>query len=243
MLVAVLIVAVVLIVAAIAVSAMLGARKGREAVTVASLNGVAGHKSYEIDSAGATGAVEVVPAASHPASALFDLDLELGSDEPVPAAPDRADPATPSGSASARSEAASPGPASVAAASGPPAEGLEEGTPAPDAPAGITWARQFDPRSGELDDIARLRLIGDLGVVAKEWCVPLLAKAYEQEQRPANRQAALIALAACRSRTAIPVYRLASSSADQHERAIAADALADLEPAPKKKPRTVVERH
>jgi hypothetical protein len=118
--------------------------------------------------------------------------------------------------------------------------------PAPDvasAASEIRWCQQFDPRSGALDETARLRLIGDLGVVAKEWCVLLLCRAYEEERRPANRQAALIALAACNSRTAIPTYRLALASGDPEERAIAADALADLEPPSKSTARTVVERH
>lgn len=109
------------------------------------------------------------------------------------------------------------------------------------APAEIRWSKQFDARSGVLDDTARLRLIGDLGVIAKEWCVPLLSRAYEEERRPANRQAALISLAACRSRTAIATYRLAMISGDAEEKAIAADALADLEPPLRTKPRTAVE--
>lgn len=119
---------------------------------------------------------------------------------------------------------------------------LEPEMPLPPAPE-VRWSSRFDPRSGALDDIARLRLIGDLGVVAKEWCVPLLCQAYEEEQRPANRQAALIALAACRSRTAVTTYRLALASGEPAERAIASDALADLEPPAQTKPRTAVERH
>jgi len=107
----------------------------------------------------------------------------------------------------------------------------------------IRWSKQFDPRSGTLDETARLRLIGDLGVVAKEWCVPLLAQAYDEERRPGHRQAALIALAACRSRTAAATFRRALTADDAAERAIAADGLADLEPAPHVKPRRIVERH
>jgi hypothetical protein len=102
--------------------------------------------------------------------------------------------------------------------------------------AEIGWALAFDSRSGRLDDTGRLRLIGDLGVIAQEWCVPLLARAYTEERRPGHRRAALTALAACNSRTAIPTYRAALASEDDQERAIATDALADLEPplAPKR---------
>ena len=115
-------------------------------------------------------------------------------------------------------------------------------TPPPVAPVEIRWWKQFDSRPGELDDTARLRLIGDLGVVAKEWCVPLLAQAYEEERRPVHRQAALTALAACRSRAAAGTFRAALGAADPAERAIAADGLADLEPAPQTKLRRAVER-
>jgi hypothetical protein len=111
------------------------------------------------------------------------------------------------------------------------------------APPEVRWSRRFDTRSGALDEMARLRLIGDLGVVAKEWCVPLLCQAYEEEPRPGHRQAALTALAACRSRTAQSTFRRALTSADPTERAIATDALADLEPPPPAKPRRTVERH
>ncbi len=104
----------------------------------------------------------------------------------------------------------------------------------------MQWCRQFDPRSTGLDDTARLRLIGDLGVVADDWCVPLLCNAYREEQRPANREAALIALTACRSQDAVPTYRLALKSEHLAERAIATDALTDLEPA--RATRTIVER-
>jgi hypothetical protein len=110
-------------------------------------------------------------------------------------------------------------------------------------PPEIRWSAQFDPRSVALDDTARLRLIGDLGVIAKEWCVPLLSAAYEQERRPGHRQAALTALAACRSRAAARTFRLALASDDPAEAAIAADGLADLEPPPQAKVRRTVERH
>jgi hypothetical protein len=114
---------------------------------------------------------------------------------------------------------------------------------APAPPSEIRWWKQFDARPGELDDVARLRLIGDLGIVAKEWCVPLLAQAYEEERRPGHRQAALTALAACRSRAAAATFRTALTGGDPTERAIAADALADLEPVPPAKLRRAVERH
>jgi hypothetical protein len=110
-------------------------------------------------------------------------------------------------------------------------------------PVEVRWSRRFDTRSGVLDEMARLRLIGDLGVIAKEWCVPLLCQAYEEEQRPGHRQAALTALAACRSRTAQTTFRRALASTDPTERAIATDALADLEPPPQVKQRRTVERH
>jgi hypothetical protein len=110
-------------------------------------------------------------------------------------------------------------------------------------PVEIRWSRRFDSRSVGLDETARLRLIGDLGVVGKEWCVPLLCQAYEEERRSGHRQAALIALAACRSRLAMPTFRLALASDDPAERSIASDALADLEPPPQVKPRRIVERH
>lgn len=110
-------------------------------------------------------------------------------------------------------------------------------------PAEIRWSKQFDPRSGTLDDTARLRLIGDLGVIAKEWCVPLLSAAYREERRPNYRQAALTALAACHSRAAADTFALALASDDPAERAIAADGLADLEPPPQTRRRRTVERH
>jgi hypothetical protein len=110
-------------------------------------------------------------------------------------------------------------------------------------PVEIVWWKQFDGRSVSLDDMARLRLIGDLGVVAKEWCVPLLAHAYQEERKPGHRQAALTALAACRSRAAIGTFRLALASEDAAERAIASDGLADLEPQPQPKIRRTVERY
>jgi hypothetical protein len=115
--------------------------------------------------------------------------------------------------------------------------------PAIVAPVELRWSAQFDPRSGSLDEIARLRLIGDLGVIAADWCVPLLGQAYDEEPRADHRQAALTALAACHNRAAIPIFQRALASGDATQRSIAADALADLEPPPQVKRRRIVERH
>jgi len=113
---------------------------------------------------------------------------------------------------------------------------------APIPPGEIRWCKQFDTRSEALDDVSRLRLIGDLGVVGKEWCVPLLAQAYQEEQKRSHRQAALTSLAACHSRAAAGTFRAALAAGDPAERAIAADGLADLEPAQQTKIRRTVER-
>jgi hypothetical protein len=120
----------------------------------------------------------------------------------------------------------------------PPSEISEPATP----PGEIRWCKQFDTRSEALDDVSRLRLIGDLGVVGKEWCVPLLAQAYQEEQKRSHRQAALTSLAACHSRAAAGTFRAALAAGDPAERAIAADGLADLEPAQQTKIRRTVER-
>lgn len=109
-------------------------------------------------------------------------------------------------------------------------------------PGEIRWCKQFDSRSETLDDVARLRLIGDLGVIAKEWCVPLLAQAYQEEQRQSHRQAALTSLTACHSRAAAGTFRMALAVGDPAECAIAADGLADLEPAQQANVRRTVER-
>jgi hypothetical protein len=60
------------------------------------------------------------------------------------------------------------------------------------------WSKQFEPRSGTLDDAARLKLINDLGMLRASWCVPLLERACEEEIDPANHAAAQAALARCR---------------------------------------------
>ena len=62
----------------------------------------------------------------------------------------------------------------------------------------VRWTEQFEPRSGALDDEARLRLINDLGMLRAPWCVPLLVLACEEETDPAHRVAAQLALARCR---------------------------------------------
>ena len=129
-------------------------------------------------------------------------------------------------------------PAPPPAAAPAPVPATEEAA----APGEIHWYKQFDSRSEGLDDVARLRLIGDLGVVAKEWCVPLLAQAYQEEQKRSHRQAALTSLTACHSRAAAGTFRAALASGDAAERAIGADGLADLEPAQQTRIRRTVER-
>ena len=64
---------------------------------------------------------------------------------------------------------------------------------------GPPWAKQFEPRSGTLDNAARLKLITDLGMLRAAWCVPLLERACEEETDPANQTAAQAALARCRN--------------------------------------------
>jgi hypothetical protein len=67
----------------------------------------------------------------------------------------------------------------------------------------IRWTKQFEPRSGALDEQARLRLINDLGMLRAPWCVPLLVQACEEETEPAHRVAAQLALARCREENAV----------------------------------------
>jgi hypothetical protein len=69
---------------------------------------------------------------------------------------------------------------------------------APRAERRVRWTEQFEPRSGPLDDAARLRLINDLGMLRASWSVPLLVRACEEETDPAHRVAAQLALARCR---------------------------------------------
>ena len=58
------------------------------------------------------------------------------------------------------------------------------------APRNITWTQQFEPRSGTLDDAARLKLIHDLEMLRAPWCVELLRQAVAEEPTAANREAA-----------------------------------------------------
>jgi len=86
--------------------------------------------------------------------------------------------------------------------------------------------------SGALDEEARTRLLGDLGLVRAPWCVPILAQAYAEESAPQLRCAALLALVGLRhADEARAVLLRAAQSSDERERAIAAAALSDLPPA------------
>lgn len=71
--------------------------------------------------------------------------------------------------------------------------------PVPEAePAPKRWPMEL---SGDavLDDDARLRLIGDLGLIGAPWCVALLERALEEETDETHRHAVQGALAACRN--------------------------------------------
>ncbi len=92
----------------------------------------------------------------------------------------------------------------------------------------VCWAKRFAPRSGALDDSARLGLIRDLGLVRAPWGVPLLLQAYDEEPDAAHRRAVLAALALYRHLDGRPVFERALRSDDEAERAIAGAALADL---------------
>jgi hypothetical protein len=108
----------------------------------------------------------------------------------------------------------------------PPPQPEEEEDPAPvvAAPA-ITWTAQLN--STPLDDTARERLIDDLAMLRAAWCVPLLAKAYDEEVLASHRRRALVALANCeQAETARATFERALSSEDDDERAIAHDTLA-----------------
>ncbi|BDE06813.1 hypothetical protein WPS_20890 [Vulcanimicrobium alpinum] len=67
-------------------------------------------------------------------------------------------------------------------------------------PPAITWPQRFDPRVGELDDEARIRLLGDLAIVRAVWCLPILELATREETAPEVLAAARAALAACAPR-------------------------------------------
>ena len=86
----------------------------------------------------------------------------------------------------------------VAAAPLNPVASAADAVVAPRAERRVRWTEQFEPRSGALDDEARLRLINDLGMLRAPWCVPLLVRACEEETDPAHRVAAQLALARCR---------------------------------------------
>jgi hypothetical protein len=95
----------------------------------------------------------------------------------------------------------------------------------------IAWPLRVAGRDG-LDDEARTRLLGDLGLVRAPWCIPILAQAYAEESAPQVRCAALLALVGLRgSDEARAVLLRAAKSPDERERAIAAAALTDLPPA------------
>lgn len=119
--------------------------------------------------------------------------------------------------------AAEPSAAGPVAKSAPVAEPQAEAPAIPDVPA---WPSQVVGRAEPLDDEARTRLLGDLGIVRAPWCVPILAQAYAEEPTPALRCAALLALVGLRgSAEARAVLAQAAASPDERERAIAAGAL------------------
>jgi hypothetical protein len=64
--------------------------------------------------------------------------------------------------------------------------------------ASPSWPERVHRANGVLDDEARLRLIGDLGMLRAAWCVPILERAAEEETNPELHAAALAALAKCR---------------------------------------------
>lgn len=99
---------------------------------------------------------------------------------------------------------------------------------APTASAQAHWPERIDPRSGPLPEEARLRLLGDLGMLRAAWCVPILAQAYTEESDPALRRAALTALAGSRRPEARATLELALERGDPEERTIAQNGLAAL---------------
>jgi hypothetical protein len=68
----------------------------------------------------------------------------------------------------------------------------------PEPAASPSWPERVHRTKGALDDEARLRLIGDLGMLRAAWCVPILERAAEEEMNPDLHAAALAALAKCR---------------------------------------------
>lgn len=65
---------------------------------------------------------------------------------------------------------------------------------APSEPRRMRWSRQFDPPGGTLSDEARLRLIGDLGLVHADWSDAILEQALLEEMDPVYLSAAHAAL-------------------------------------------------
>jgi hypothetical protein len=65
---------------------------------------------------------------------------------------------------------------------------------APEPTPRITWARQFAPAEGALDDDARLKLIHDLGMLRAPWAAALLQQAVAEEPSAVHREAAARAL-------------------------------------------------
>ena len=63
-----------------------------------------------------------------------------------------------------------------------------------------TWPQRVQRNAGALDRDARLRLIGDLGLLRATWCVPILEQAVGEETDAELRDAATAALAKCGGR-------------------------------------------
>ena len=167
----------------------------------------------------AAGSVPVVEVDSSALEA--PAPLESAPLEPAPAAERASRERAP---ADERASAEEPAPSEAA-----PGEAvLGEAVPVAVAPAEMCWAKRFAPRSGALDDAARLGLIRDLGLVRAPWGVPLLVQAYDEEPDPAHRRAVLAALALFRHRDGRAVFERALRSADEGERSLAGAALADL---------------
>jgi HEAT repeat protein len=94
--------------------------------------------------------------------------------------------------------------------------------------AQIAWPQQLLNGEGSLEPEARLRLIDDLGLIGAAWCVPLLARAYDEETDAAATHAVLRALNACRDPSARPTLERALASEDEEARNLAAEGLRRL---------------
>jgi HEAT repeat protein len=94
--------------------------------------------------------------------------------------------------------------------------------------APIAWPQQLLNGEASLEPEARLRLIDDLGLIGAAWCVPLLARAYEEETDATTMRAVLRALNACRDPSARPTLERALSSDDEEARNLAAEGLRRL---------------